>query len=70
VPRETSIPDDNKASVAVALPAGYRPSLWPHPNVDIGICACHLWLGLRLKGIETAVHLTEEDGRAVWTFAL
>jgi nitroreductase len=57
-------------TVSVSMPVGYRHFKWEHPNVDIGICACHLWLGLRLKGLETAVHLTEEDGRAMWTFAL
>lgn len=57
-------------TVSVSMPVGYRHFKWEHPNVDIGICACHLWLGLRLKGLEPAVHLSEEDGRAVWTFAL
>ena len=57
-------------SITVALPAGYRPSLWPHPNVDIGICACHLWLGLKMKGVETGLKLEVDGDRAVWTFTL
>jgi len=25
---------------------------WEHPDVDIGICACHFWLGLLLKNVD------------------
>jgi len=57
-------------TVSVAMPVGFRHFKWEHPNLDIGICASHIWLGLRLKGLEPAVRLTEEDGRAVWRFSL
>lgn len=57
-------------TVFVAMPVGFRHFKWEHPNVDIGIRASHIWLGLRLKGLEPAVRLTEEDGRAVWRFSL
>lgn len=57
-------------TISVAMPVGFHHFKWEHPNVDIGICACHLWLGLRLKGLKPAVQLTEENGRAVWRFSL
>lgn len=57
-------------SVSIAIPVGYRHFMWKHPNLDVGICASHFWLGLRLQGIESSVALAEEDGRAVWTFTL
>ncbi len=60
---------DNR-TISVAMPAGYRHFGWTHPNLDIGICASHLWLGLGLKGLKSDVSLTEEDGRAVWRFTL
>lgn len=57
-------------TVLIAMPAGYKHIKWEHPNVDIGICACHFWLGLMLKGIMCKVSLEEEQGRAVWRFEL
>lgn len=57
-------------SVSLAMPVGYKHLKWEHPDVDIGICACHFWLGLRLKNVACRVSLTEEQGRAVWRFEL
>ena len=56
--------------ISIAMPVGHRRTMWKHPNLDIGICACHFWLGLGLKGVESDVTLTEEEGRAVWRFSL
>lgn len=41
-----------------------------HPNVDIGICACHVWLGLIDKGYNPNVTVNEEAGRAVWSISI
>ncbi len=57
-------------TVSVAMPPGYKHFKWAHPNVDIGICACHIWLGLRLRGHQPRVELIVDDGRAIWTFHL
>ena len=57
-------------TVSIALPVGYKHFKWRHPDVDIGACACHFWLGLTLKGVECDVLLTQEEGRAVWRFKL
>lgn len=56
--------------VSVAMPTGYKHFKWAHPNVDIGICACHIWLGLTLRGHQPGVQITAEGDRAVWTFRL
>ena len=50
------------------MPVGYKHFKWEHPNVDIGICACHVWLGLIDKGYNPAVTVNEDSGRAVWKF--
>jgi len=60
----------NLQTVSVSMPIGYRHFKWQHPNVDIGICASHIWLGLRLKNVETRVQVANESGRAVWRFSL
>ena len=57
-------------TVSIAMPVGHRRTMWRHPNLDIGICACHFWLGLGVRGLESDVALTEEEGRAVWRFSL
>jgi len=57
-------------TISIAMPVGYKHFKWEHPNVDIGICACHFWLGLSLKKIDCKVSLIEENERAVWYFKL
>ncbi|MTI85637.1 MAG: hypothetical protein FH756_17505 [Firmicutes bacterium] len=66
--RFTVSPDLKK--ISIAMPVGYKHVKWEHPDVDIGICACHFWLGLTSKGVSCDVSLTEEKGRAVWYFKL
>jgi len=57
-------------SIIVAMPEGYRHFKWEHPNVDIGICACHVWLGLIDKGYNPKIAVHEEDGRAIWKISI
>jgi nitroreductase len=57
-------------TVTVAMPAGYKHFKWEHPNVDIGICACHLWLALKERGISHSVDVYEDSERAVFAFKL
>lgn len=63
------VSDDCK-TVSIAKPVGYKHIKWEHPDVDIGICACHFWLGLLTKGIGCRVSLSEEHGRAMWRFKI
>jgi len=56
--------------ISISMPVGYKHIKWEHPDVDIGICACHFWLGLIIKNIESKVSVIEEQGRAVWQFDL
>lgn len=61
---------EDQSSVTVAMPPGYKHLKWEHPNVDIGICAAHLWIGLLLSGHTPKVQLYLEEGRAHWRFDL
>ncbi len=56
--------------IRVSMPEGYKHPKWEHPNVDIGITACHLWLGLTQKGIQCKIDVRENSGCAVWEFSL
>ncbi|MGI6358394.1 MAG: nitroreductase family protein [Bacillota bacterium] len=56
--------------VSIAMPVGYKHFKWEHPDVDIGTCACHFWLGLQAQGIDSRVAVSEEEGRTVWRFRL
>jgi hypothetical protein len=57
-------------TITVAMPVGYKHYKWEHPNVDVGICACHLWLGLVERGIKSVVEVFENSNRAVFSFKL
>jgi len=57
-------------TIKIAMPVEYKHIKWEHPDVDIGICACHFWLGLKLKSIESEVTVSEDEGRAVWEFQI
>lgn len=57
-------------TVSIAMPVDYKHIKWEHPNVDIGICACHFWLGLMMKNVDCRVSLSKEQDRAVWRFEI
>lgn len=57
-------------TITVAMPVGYKHFKWEHPNVDIGICACHIWLGLIDKGYNPSVTVSEDSGRAIWKVSI
>jgi len=52
------------------MPVGYKHFKWEHPNVDIGICASHVWLGLIDKGYDPQVTVSDDSGRAVWKIGI
>ncbi len=56
--------------VKIALPVGFKHFKWEHPDVCVGACAAHFWLGLQMQGVPVSVVLFEEQGRAVWEFKL
>ena len=62
--------EDDFRTITVAMPVGYKHFKWEHPNVDIGICASHIWLGLIDRGYYPSVTVNEESGRAVWRFSV
>ena len=62
--------EDAFNTITVSMPVGYQHFKWAHPNVDIGICACHVWLGLIDKGCLPSIKVSEENGRAVWRISI
>jgi hypothetical protein len=57
-------------TITVSMPVGFRHFRWEHPNVDIGICASHIWLALVERGFSPAVEVYEDSGRAVFNIKL
>lgn len=62
--------EDSFKTITVAMPIGYKHFKWEHPNVDIGICACHIWLGLIDKGYNPNITVNEDAGRVVWRLSI
>jgi len=60
----------DQKTITIAMPAGYKHIKWEHPDVDLGICASHFWLGLMMKGIDCTVSLKEKEGHAEWRFEI
>ncbi len=63
------VSDDGK-TVTVAKPIGYKHFKWEHPDVDIGMCAAHIWLGLIGQGLSPEVSARLEQDRVLWRFGL
>lgn len=57
-------------TITVAKPVGYKHFKWEHPDVDIGMCASHIWLGLLEKGYNPKVEVRRDADRAFWIFKL
>ena len=62
--------EDDFKTITIAMPVGYKHFKWEHPNVDIGICASHVWLGLIDKGYDPQVTVSDDSGRAVWRIGI
>ncbi len=57
-------------TVTIAKPKGYKHFKWEHCDMDVGVCACHFWLGLKVQGIPCAVEPVLDGDRVVWRFSL
>lgn len=64
-----SVSDDCK-TVTIAKPVGYQHIKWEHCEVDVGICACHFWIGLQIQGIKCELDAEENQDRIMWKFKL
>jgi nitroreductase len=58
----------DRRSITVAMPAGYMHLKWKHPNVDIGICASHIWITLMGRGYQPDLTIKEDGSRVIWQF--
>jgi nitroreductase len=54
--------------VVIQKPLGFKHIKWEFPDVCVGACAAHFWLGLNMQGLANNVSLKESDGRVAWTF--
>lgn len=61
---------DGGKTITIAKPVGYKHFKWEHPDVDIGICASHLWLGLLAENWTPRVDVVQDADRALWRFQL
>ena len=59
---------DDFRTITVSKPVGYKHFKWEHPDVDIGMCAAHVWLGLVKKGYNPEANIHEDADRAFWAF--
>lgn len=57
-------------AITIAKPIGYKHFKWEHPDVDVGMCAAHAWLGLLERGLIPNVEVHQDADRAFWTFRL
>ncbi len=62
--------ENSYKTITVAMPVGYKHFKWEHPNVDIGICACHIWLGVIDRGYNPSVTVSEDSERAIWRISI
>ncbi|MDL2293404.1 hypothetical protein LJC60_02090 [Ruminococcaceae bacterium OttesenSCG-928-D13] len=62
--------DKDARRITLAKPIGYKHFKWEHADVDIGMCAAHLWLGLLDKGYSPKVEVYQDVDRAFWSFLL
>ena len=60
----------DRFTIEIAKPIGYEHRVWKHPEIDVGICAAHVWLGLASRRVEHELEILESSGRVVWTFKL
>lgn len=57
-------------TVIIAKPKGYKHFKWEHCDMDVGICACHFWLGLQVQNIACTVEPVLDGDRVAWKFML
>ncbi len=57
-------------TLTIAKPKGYKHFKWEHCDMDVGICACHFWLGLQVQAIPCAVEPVLDGDRVIWRFSL
>ena len=62
--------EDDFGTITVAKPVGYEHFKWEHPDVDVGMCAAHLWLGLIQNGHDPHVEAVVDADRVKWLFVL
>ena len=62
--------DNDFKILKVTMPEGYKHFKWEHPNVDIGICASHIWLALKDRGFAPSVKVYEDNNRAVFSISV
>jgi nitroreductase len=57
-------------TVIIAKPEGYKHFRWEHCEVDVGICASHFWLGLKIQSVPCSLEPILDVDRVLWKFSL
>ncbi len=60
----------DRFAIEIAQPVGYEHRVWKHSEIDIGICAAHVWVSLMSQSVEHELEIVESEGRVVWIFKL
>lgn len=57
-------------TITIAKPSGYTHMKWEHPDVCVGACAAHFFVGLSIQEIPFKINLIKDADRALWQFNL
>ncbi len=59
------VSNDNN-EITVSKLEGFKHFKWEHCDLDLGVCAAHIWLGLECNGIKCEVIPSVESDTVVW----
>jgi len=62
--------DLDKKLIKIKRLEGFKHFRWEHDEVDIGICAAHVWIGLMIQNIQCEVAQVEEADDVIWEITL
>lgn len=62
--------DDQFKSISVGLPRDFKATRWAYPNLDIGICACHLYYALTSLNYQPKVEIFTKNNGVVFRIYL
>lgn len=58
--------DQEFSYVDIGLPSDFKPFKWAYPNIDIGICACHIYYTFVSLGYEPKVEVFQKNDCVVF----
>jgi len=58
--------DESFESILIGLPGDFKPFKWAYPNIDIGICASHVYLSLLAQDYNPKVEIFTKNNGVVF----